>query len=337
MSLSLQKQAEIRKVFKFKGLPYNPFRRDLYTVEELMQGYTASHPERSLDARIAQHFLKKSKKHPEIHEALAQRIHDHAIDSALYKFVNPKAKATRKIIGVMGSHSTARNAVNYAKIARLSWLLVRRGFCIVTGGGPGIMEAANLGAYLADYPETALTDAIKVLSKVPTYSGNEVQYVAVASEVRAQFKDSGASLAIPTWTYSTEPTGLFSSRIGKYFSNSIREDGLLAIAAWGVVFAPGSAGTLQEIFQDTAHNSYWSFHSRGPMVFLDKSVFGAPPSIFDVVLARATQDKYGDMLALLDSPEDVVDFILAHPMQSEPKPKQARTFGFSNHLLSKSK
>lgn len=325
---------EIRRCLRFTNLPYDPFRRSLYSVKELMKGYTSAHPENSLDAQIADYFNKKNKKIPNVHEALAQRIHDHAIDDALYRFVNPKGKLSRKMVGIMGSHSTARDALDYKNTARLAWALIRKGFCVVTGGGPGIMEAANLGAYLANYGDDALSDAITTLSKAPVYPGNQVQYVAAAAEVRSKYSDSGASLAVPTWAYSDEPTGQFSSGIGKYFSNSIREDGLLAIAAWGVVFAPGSAGTLQEVFQDIAHNSYWSFHSRGPMVFMGKSFFGAPPSIFDVVKARAAKDGYDDMVALLDTPEEVLAFIIAHPMRPQPGLKQERTFGFSNYLLS---
>jgi hypothetical protein len=70
------------------------------------------------------------------------------------------------------------------------------------------------------------------------------------------------------------------------------------------------------------------------MVFMGKSFLGAPPSIFDVVRARAAKDGYDDMVALVDAPEDVVEFVLAHPMRPEPGPKQERTFGFSNYLLS---
>ena len=53
----------------------------------------------------------------------------------------------------------------------------------------------------------------------------------------------GPSLAVPTWFYGHEPSNLFASHIAKYFSNSIREDTLLAVALYGIVFAPGSAGT----------------------------------------------------------------------------------------------
>ena|ERR1022692_1076451 len=118
MSFTQERQAEIRKVLRFKNLPYNPFRRGLYSVEELMEGYSSDHPERSLDARIALHCLNKSRKHPDVHEALAQRIHDHAIDGALYSFVNPKGKAGRKMIGVMGSHNTLRDTSDYAQKPR---------------------------------------------------------------------------------------------------------------------------------------------------------------------------------------------------------------------------
>jgi len=325
---------EIRRCLRFVNLPYDPFRRGLYSVKELMAGYTSDHPENSRDAQIAAYFNKKNKKIPNVHEALAQRIHDHAIDDALYRFVNPKGKSSRKMVGIMGSHSTARNAVEYENIAQLAYGLVQRGFCVVTGGGPGIMEAANLGAYLARYEKKELSNAIATLSTAPVYPGNQVSYVAAATKVRSNYSDSGSSLAVPTWAYSDEPTGQFSSGIGKYFSNSIREDGLLAIAAWGVVFAKGSAGTLQEVFQDVAHNSYWSFHSRGPMVFMGKKVFGDPPSIFDVVKARATADGYGDMVELVDKPEEALKFIIDHPMQPQnPGPTQERTFGISNYLL----
>jgi predicted Rossmann-fold nucleotide-binding protein len=327
MSLMEHEREEIARVLRFKNLPYNPFRESLYTVKELMEGYSSEHPQRSLDARIAAHFQSTDRKHPNVHEALAERLHDHEIDSALYRFVNPKDSPPRKVIGIMGSHSTARNAGDYATIARTAWLLCQKGFCVVTGGGPGMMEAGNLGAYLAKQPEQAVTRAIDVLAAAPTYPQNEAAYIAAASEVRRQFSDSGLSLAIPTWAYAGEPTGQFSSAIGKYFSNSIREDGLLAIAAWGVVFAPGSAGTLQEIFQDAAHNSYWSFHSRAPMVFFKTSFFCAAPSIFDVLQARAQQDGYGSMVKVLDEPGAIVDFIETHPVMEQPG--QGRTFGFT--------
>ncbi|MGI8754319.1 MAG: LOG family protein, partial [Acidimicrobiales bacterium] len=78
------------------------------------------------------------------------------------------------------------------------------------------------------------------------------------------------SIGIPTWLYGHEPPTPLASAHAKYFENSVREDGLLAIAKAGVIYAQGSAGTLQEVFQDAAQNYYGSVDGvRSPMVFLD--------------------------------------------------------------------
>jgi predicted Rossmann-fold nucleotide-binding protein len=324
----------IERIIRFSRLPYNPFRKSLYSVKELMSGYDPNNPGKSLDERIAQHVNGSGKKMPSVHEALAQRIHDHAIDSALYRFAQPTGKPRRRIIGVMGSHGTARTDVTYKLVAQLAWQLRQEGFSIVSGGGPGIMEAANLGAYFSNYLTSDLDAALALLAKAPDYTSDPTGYVAAAKEVRTRYpNDSGESLAIPTWAYSTEPTGQFSSKIGKYFANSIREDGLLAIAADGVVFARGSEGTLQEVFQNAAHNAYWSFHSRAAMVFLNnQGFFTQPPSIVDVVAAQAKRahPPYDGFIGLCATAKEVVDFIKAHPMQPEPVPGATRTYGISN-------
>ncbi len=50
-------------------------------------------------------------------------------------------------VTIFGSARTSKDNIYYKKAVRLGDILGERGFNIITGGGPGIMEAANKGAY----------------------------------------------------------------------------------------------------------------------------------------------------------------------------------------------
>ncbi len=53
----------------------------------------------------------------------------------------------KKSATIFGSSSFDENNPYYEKARSLSRLLVQNNFTVITGGGPGIMEAANRGAY----------------------------------------------------------------------------------------------------------------------------------------------------------------------------------------------
>lgn len=316
-------EKQLQALLQADDRPYDPFRKKLYTVAELMDGYSPNSPNASTDSAIARYYNDQGGQVPKrLEEALAQRVHDNSIDRALIRFVENSGHSRRKMVGIMGGHSASRADSNYIKIARVARQLTLDGYCIVSGGGPGVMEAANFGAYMAPFPIKELKKALGILGKVPGYGGDDktkIAYIAAARRVLDRYPNGSESLAIPTWAYSDEPTSQFPSQIGKYFANSIREDGLLGIGVFGIIFAPGSAGTMQEIFQDATHNSYWTFHSRAPMVFLDSSFYRANPSIYDVLLARANKDGYADLVSLQDDPEQIVKYIITHPPQKEHK------------------
>lgn len=325
-----------------KGLPYSPYRGHLYSVDELLRGYDEGGYFKTTDFAIYDHFdtFRGAAHGVPIKEALAQRLHDHAIDDALEDLLDRQDRL--KVVGIMGGHSTSRTDPWYRHVVQTSWTLARQGYFIASGGGPGIMEAANLGAYLSHFAHPDVLDAaLDILAEAPLYSAGLKPhdpgferaieaYISTARRVVTQFGTAipesistryaqdadlpGDSLAIPTWFYGHEPSNLFSTHIAKYFANSIREDGLLAISLGGVIYAPGSAGTLQEVFMDLAQNHYTTFAWRSPMVFLGSDTYAQWfELIAEFVRQRQGDNPYEDFLALVNSPEEAASFITNHP------------------------
>lgn len=303
---------------KFSDLPYNPHRVDLYTWQELM-GTDCVDVNESVDLKIYNHFVD-TKYNPSMEEAMAQRIHDYSIDVALRNLIeyDEKGMTKKKIVGFMGGHSSKRGSEYYVKVALSAKRLAEREYYIATGGGPGIMEAANLGAYMAKYSDEDLIDAIMTLAELEfEYEGQEdylaSNYIKLSKEVLGKYPNGTDSLAIPTWFYGHEPSNLFANDIAKYFSNSIREDILLAICLYGIIYAPGSAGTTQEIFQEAAQNHYGTFGYYSPMVFLGKKRYVEDTGLYSVLHQLAVGKPYKELLYLTDDPELASNFIENNP------------------------
>ena len=249
-------------------------------------------------------------------DSLAQGIHDASIETALSRLLRDEL-AGRSVVGVMGSHATRRDDPLFRDVAHLGRLLARAGCLVVTGGGPGVMEAANLGAWVAPLDDSALDAALDDLRAAPSYDDREA-YAALSATVQARYPGGGVNLGVPTWVYDEEPTSPFTTHVAKFFANSVRENGLLAIALAGVVYAPGGAGTEQEIFTDAAQNTYTAYELRSPMVFLGRDHYErVRPDLVPAVRSQAEAAGWSGCVELCDSPEEVLEFLQRTSLRKE--------------------
>jgi hypothetical protein len=278
------------------GLPFEPIRNSVYTADELFTGFDPASPgsyARTRDFRSYEWFVRTGRSNPiEPYAAMMRALHDSSVTLDMGSTIRE-----RRVVGIMGGHQLPRDSAAYRSIAELGRDLARRGMLVCTGGGPGAMEAAHVGASLSQHPHAQLDSTIAVLAEMPdmprlseivaadgTPDPRLVQvaqdWFAPAWELSRSIVSPVASLSIPTWHYGHEPTSPFATHIAKLFQNSIREDGLLTVARQGIVFTHGSAGTLHEVFQDAEQNFYATGGSApggatasesvfSPMVFLD--------------------------------------------------------------------
>jgi hypothetical protein len=211
--------------------PVEVYRARLYTADELYAGlsgplgYAGTPDARAFD------WTMDRRSGRDAYVTMLRAIHDESMTDTLDEVLDGLP-----VVGVMGGHEAQRGSGVYAAAARLGHLLAEGGCVVATGGGPGAMEAANLGAYAVSPAD--LDAAIAALSKVPSYRPDVGPWAELGLRVREQLgrrPDSGElrglplrSIGIPTWFYGHEPPNVFGQGIAKYFSNALREDGLLA-------------------------------------------------------------------------------------------------------------
>ena len=82
-------------------------------------------------------------------------------------------------------------------------------------------------------------------------------------------------------------------------------DGLLARCTAGVVFLPGAAGTVQEIFDNATPNYYESRGEPTPMVLADRAHWTERLPAWPLLRKLAGERPMGDHIALVDRIEEV--------------------------------
>ncbi|MER7761985.1 Rossmann fold nucleotide-binding protein [Streptomyces sp. NPDC097619] len=279
-------------------LPFDPYRGLLYTPEELFHGLADGY-ETTPDA-LAHAWYRETRDDGDVLSSVLRSLHDDAVSDALDEHLG-----RRPVVGVLGGHATTRGTTGYADAAHLGRTLARSGLTVATGGGPGAMEAANLGAHLAPHPDDALPEALDLLAKVPSFTPSVTDWARAAFEVRDRWPAGGPSLGIPTWFYGHEPPNAFASAIAKYFANALREDGLLSRSTAGTVFLPGAAGTVQEVFDAATPHYYGSRGEPAPMVLVDRRHWTEHLPVWPLLTALAEGRPMASRIALVDTAAEV--------------------------------
>lgn len=296
-------------IFPILDVPFNAYPNKLYNKHSLYTDFDYRHPETYFKTKdkMVYDYYKKSLMDLSIKDTLAQRLHDHSITDSLHEYVARFDE--HRLVALMGGHKIQRTEEIYLQVARLSKALTERGYLMLSGGGPGAMEATHAGAWMAGRTDAELLEAISILGEAPAYSDDN--WLASAFKMMERFPDPPYdSLGIPTWHYGHELPTPFATHIAKYFENSVREEGLLALAKGGVIFTPGSAGTMQEVFQDLAQNHYESYGYASPMIFLNKQFWTNERPVFPIIQLMSERGDLQNLnLGLYDTNEEVIAHI----------------------------
>ena len=300
-------------------LPYRVYRTSLYTPEELFAGFDPNHPQTyvdTVDARIYRHSKERGRQ-PDPLYALAERLHDHAITEAL---ATTLGRNDSRPIAVMGGHALTRDSAAYRGAVELGMAIGCSGtdFTVLTGGGPGAMEAVPLGVRLRPTSASTVDSVLRELAAAPRFGYDATEIGRwLAASMRVELpppSESPRTIGIPTWFYGHEPPNRACELHAKYFANSVREDGLLTVATGGVVYTPGSAGTVQEVFQDYTQNHYASHGAPAPMVFLGKDFWTTEVPAATLVQQLARGRDVERWILVTDDPAEAVALLEAYAL-----------------------
>lgn len=292
------------------SVPFDVSRNKLYSATELYEGYNPEQPEtyfNCYDQLTYKHYLSENKLTNNIKESIARTLHDQGMYVALGEFF--RVHNYFKCIGVMGGHALLRTDEMYRQIVFLSKQLTEQGFFMLSGGGPGAMEATHVGAWMAGRNDDEVQDALQILSAVPTFNkDNNNAWLSTAFKVISKYpQEKYESLGIPTWLYGHEPSTPFATHIAKFFENSVRENNILTLPFGGIIYTPGSAGTMHEIFRDAEQNHYLSYGISSPMIFLGTKFWTEEMPVYPLLMQMMEKGKYKNFeLALTDESDTVM-------------------------------
>lgn len=338
-------------------LPYKPVRGQLYSSRELLQGFEPDDPQSAaatLDLRTYRYYVMEGKSFPpDAVAGMMEALADNSIAQAMFRFLQQQPK----VAAIMGGHGVSRADQVYRDVVAIAKQLAEADFMVATGGGPGVMEAAHLGALLRGRTDREVTDALTLLESVADLpktkdvvradgSTNDDMVAAIhkwmvpAWQIQRDVADPGPSLAVPTWYYGSEPLTPLATHVAKFFQNSIREDILLMLAAQGIIYANGRAGTIQEVFQDAAQNYYAETEEEFcPMVFYASDGFWTQQlpvrNVLEPLFSMGRwKHKYDDFVSFVQTPHEAASFIIDRSAPVEKRLGRMEALGMTALMTS---
>ncbi len=294
---------------KITDTPLNPYRAALYRATNLYDTSPEGGYPDSFDARA--YRWSRSEGVSSLERTLVSALHDHAISDALDEFL--AGRSSQRVVGVMGGHAMLRGSVEYASTAALARTLADNDFLVASGGGPGAMEAANLGARIAPHGPEALGEALAILATVPSFRPSIDDWVRAAFDVLNRFAGGGDTLGVPTWFYGHEPPNVFATHIAKYCSNALREDVLLQRCKGGLVYLPGAAGTVQELFQAVTGNYYAADETAiTPLVLVGRQEWTDVLPAWPLLRSLAEGRPMTHEMVLVETTEEAGEWLIDH-------------------------
>jgi uncharacterized protein (TIGR00730 family) len=177
----------------------------------------------------------------------------------------------KDVVSVFGSHITKENSKDYVSCEKTAYMLGMKGYAIMSGGGPGIMKAANSGATRAK--TTSIGFKAALLKKEQ-------------------------SVADKYYTHQYSFHFLFTRRF------------CLAVESRALIFYPGGYGTLNELYEYlTLIGTH--LEEQIPVVCVNKKYWqGLFKWMEYQTLKEGYIDKKAlKEIYLVDTPEEVVEII----------------------------
>ncbi|MCB1113134.1 MAG: TIGR00730 family Rossman fold protein [Chlamydiia bacterium] len=183
---------------------------------------------------------------------------------------------------IFGSARLGENSPYYQMGIDVAQAISRKGFAVITGGGPGIMEAANKGAQMASGPSC------------------------------------GLAVDLP---FEAEPNAFIDPKYRLQFRYFFIRKVMFVRYAQGFVFLPGGFGTLDELFEALTLIQTLKIHPF-PIYLMGVDYWeGLMDWIKGRVLEEGCiSEKDLDLLRLTDDPEEVANGIERH-YQKDRSPK----------------